>query len=139
MKKIFIYIFLCLLLAQCSKEEIVVEPEIAKQAESVMTDDFSVEISSTDKDIYLKWYPVKNAKSYEIIVNDTMTVYDKIDKNEYLDYYDYRLKNLKPNTDYKVTVRAISEDLNVKLVSGKTRTMMNRMEFVLAKENWQNT
>lgn len=40
MKKIFIYIFLCLLLAQCSKEEIVVEPEIAKQAESVMTGDF---------------------------------------------------------------------------------------------------
>lgn len=131
MKKIFIYIFLCLLLAQCSKEEIVVEPEIAKQAESVMTGDFSVEISSTDKDIYLKWYPVKNAKSYEIIVNDTMTVYDKIDKNEYLDYYDYRLKNLKPNTDYKVTVRAISEDLNVKLVSGKTRTMKSFIDQVI--------
>ncbi|MBP1631684.1 MAG: hypothetical protein H6Q15_2577, partial [Bacteroidetes bacterium] len=76
MKKITIYIFLCLLLAQCTKEEIVVEPRIEKPAESVMTGDFSVDISSTDKDIYLKWNPVKNAKTYEIIVNDTIMVYD---------------------------------------------------------------
>ncbi|PXV68970.1 fibronectin type III domain protein [Dysgonomonas alginatilytica] len=127
--------FVILIFSACEKEEVFVsakEPVIANPDESFITGDFTVEIlSRTDHDIFLKWYPVANADKYEILVNDTMTVSENIVKENNNNYYSFRLTNLEPDTDYKLSIRAISKDLNIKLASGTTRTHKETIANVL--------
>lgn len=114
-----ITILLSVLCFSCSKDDIFVpaeEPKIENPGdEATIVGNIDVSVMDLrDTDLFLKWYPVENATSYEISINDTMIISDGIIKSDYLDYYYFRISNLQSNSNYKITLRAITKDLNVK-------------------------
>lgn len=132
MKRSYIYLaFICLLFYGCGTEY-AEEPDISNPKEVIITEELTVTAySKTDHDIYLKWYPVTGAVSYEIIVNDLYVITENITKNPDLDYYWYKLTNLEADTEYKITVRALSKDLHAKLSYVTERTYKNFVDEVI--------
>ena len=120
-------------LLSCSKETIIVpakEPGVTN-TEGVLPENFSISVEEiTDCSIYLKWYPVKNADSYDIMINDTLVIYD-IGKSDYLGYFYFHLTNLDADTEYKLAVRAKNEDLNVTISYLITRTLKTFIDFII--------
>ena len=129
-KFIFLVFFL---FYSCEKETILVpaeEPDLTNPNE-VQPGEFTITVENiTNRDLYLKWGPVKNADSYDIIVNNTTTIYD-IKKETYLPYYYYYLTNLTPNTEYELTVRARSKDMKASFAHTSVKTMKNFVEDVI--------
>lgn len=129
---LFSILIFCLFLSSCEKEVIVPasEPDIPA-TDVIVPEKFSFSVESiTDCDMHLKWYPIKNASNYDIIINDTMVIYD-IKKNEYLDYYYYQLTNLEADTEYKLAVRAKSKDLNVTISDLTSKTLKNFIDGII--------
>ncbi|MDR2949820.1 MAG: fibronectin type III domain-containing protein [Prevotella sp.] len=133
---ISLFLLLLVLCPSCSNEDILVpaeEPIIEEGGdETIIIGDIDVSIEEIkDIDLFLKWYPVNNVTSYEIVINDTMTIKDGIVMEDYLDYYYFRLANLTPNTTYKITLRAISKDLNVKTSIIQTKTKKSFVDQII--------
>lgn len=120
----------------CKEVEIFVpaeEPTIeGGKEESVVIGEIKVSVEDIrDLNLYLKWCPVEGATSYEIVINDTMTIKDGIVMEDYLDYYYFNVANLVSDTEYKIILRAISKDLNVKTSIIHTKTKKSFIDKVI--------
>lgn len=129
MKKIAIalygFLFVVLLATSCTSNELV-EPELEKDNTSSSLGNFEIEtVSSTARELLLEWTMATNAVRYEVIVNDTIRQYD-VQKKSCL------LKHLKPNTTYKVSVRAYDKNNFVKIVSKNVQTISESANEITA-------
>lgn len=100
------------------------EPIIKQQDNAIVVGDFDVTVTSiTDHIVSLSWTASQNASSYDIIVNDTLAIYNI--KNNY-----YSIEGLKANTNQKICIRAISKDLSVKISTVTLKTMQELYDEV---------
>jgi hypothetical protein len=111
-----------LLCVSCEKTIPVVEPDIASGKSVKVYGDFAVKLNTlTDHQVYLTWTAPTNAASYDIIINDTLSIRDIT--NTYC-----TVTGLKANTAQKIVIRAISKDLTVKTATVTFWTMKELIE-----------
>jgi len=122
-----------LFLISCSSEDIIIpaeEPNISNSIKSVIEGDFSIQITISDRVIEINWKPVIGASTYEVILNDIIVSYDIMGSDE-KGYYYCMIHALTPETQYKIAVRALDKEFNVKIVSGVVTTMKSFFDEVI--------
>src|ERR1035437_544777 len=95
----------------------VFEPEIGTPQDVNNIGVFVIENTvPASRELYLSWTKAVNAVSYDILINDTLSI-SGISVNY------CSISGLKPDTDYKISIRAINKDLSVKTISENIRTL----------------
>lgn len=101
----------------CEEINVDIEPLIEATDETNDIGDFDFTLSTpTDCTIDLCWSVAGNAKSYDIIINDTIRIKD-------LTTNYYTITDLEPNTSYKIVVRAISSSLHIRTIEKTIKTL----------------
>ncbi len=117
----------------CDKEEVLVgsgEKEPVIPEDTIYPGDFSLQaVSVSPTSIYLNWGFSNQAVSYEIALNDSIVAYD-VQKPEYFDDFYYLLSGLKSDTDYKVTVKALTETRKKNAQTIITRTSKDLLSSI---------
>ncbi|MDL2241420.1 fibronectin type III domain-containing protein [Bacteroidales bacterium OttesenSCG-928-L03] len=123
---LFILLFLSFFVYSCGYEDFFgdpEEPDYPPQEEINIDDITFLNSVCTDTEITVSWAPVKDVVRYELFLNDTVLVTDSVVKKSYEENYRFRIVNLRPDTEYKITVRCITSGLDVKnqAISERTR------------------
>ncbi len=112
---IIIWIFFATIFVSCDTS--IFEPEISLPTEVNNLGEFEIKYSvSASNQIYLSWTNSANAVSYDILINDTLSVSNITSTN-------YTLAGLSSNKEYKISIRAINKQNLVKIISQNIRTM----------------
>ncbi|GAT64121.1 fibronectin type III domain-containing protein [Paludibacter jiangxiensis] len=135
--KYLIVLILTFVFISCNEYLPAVEPVVPTSQNVTTVGDFAVKVFSvSDMGVYLTWTASSHANHYDILVNDTMAIHGITDNY-------YSVYGLKPNTDQKITIRAVSADLSVKstLVTFKTKPVFfeNQSKIYLNKYAFQLT
>jgi len=100
------------------------EPILAQTNKATVIGDFNVKIQSiTDHQVNLTWTAPKNAESYDIIINDSLTLHNI--KTAF-----YNIAGLKANAEQKIIIRAMSTDFSMKTATVNLKTMKEFYEEV---------
>ncbi|MDL2245404.1 fibronectin type III domain-containing protein [Parabacteroides sp. OttesenSCG-928-J18] len=123
---IILYLLCCILFFSCDTNYITIpasEPEIIHSEGDSISSHFIAEVVHiTDHDIEIKWSTLSGRHDYDIILNDTLLVLNDLRKFISDSYTYAKITNLTPETEYKITIRAINSDLNVKTTSLTAKT-----------------
>lgn len=93
------------------------EPEISLPTEVNDLGEFEIKNSvPASNQIYLSWTSAVNAVSYDILINDTLSV------SNITETY-YTLSGLNSDKEYKISIRAINKKNLVKVISHNIKTM----------------
>jgi hypothetical protein len=108
----------------CEKTILADEPVLTQTNKATVIGDFDVKVQSiSDHQVYLTWTAPKNASSYDIVINDSLSL-----RNIITTYYYFT--GLKANTDLKIIIRAVSSDLSVKTSTINLKTKKELYEEV---------
>lgn len=135
--KYMIALILTFVFISCNEYMPAVEPVVTTSQNVTTVGDFAVKVGAvSDIGVFLTWTASSLANHYDILVNDTMAIHGIRDNY-------YSIYGLKPNTDQKITIRAVSADLSVKstLVTFKTKPSLleNHSKIYLNKYTFQLT
>lgn len=127
MRKYYIIIVLFICLASACENIITIppdEPSLNNNQNLTIIGDFDVTVeATTNHQVLIRWGRASNAVSFQILVNDTLSILD-IQPRTHTDN-SYVINSLAPNTEHKITVRAVSADLNTKSVTVWATTRQN--------------
>jgi len=119
-----IYVLLVVFFAISCKG--IIEPDIQENTISNSLGNFTIDtISSTGRQLLVKWKASTNAVRYDVILNDT------IEKSN-VQQMSCLLSRLEPNTNYKVSVRAYDKNNYTKTVSKYTKTTSESLNEITA-------
>jgi hypothetical protein len=125
MKKSHIFILIIILITSCS---LYVTPEPEEKEVDFPPSNFEIIIEKvTDTEIIIKWTDAIDTEdetvTYEVALFDSVVAFDLTNKY-------YYLKNLMPNTEYKIGVNAIDHSFNKKSVSQNIKTFESLLRDV---------
>jgi len=106
------YIILLVIFTSC-----VSEPEIPIQPDINNIGKFEIKtVSATRHSLYLNWTAANNALTYDVLINDTMSI-----KNLKTLYCS--IDGLHADASYKITIRAVNGKFNTKTIIQEFRTL----------------
>jgi len=119
MKKIFLLLcslsMVLFLLVSC--KQAINEPNLQDENISLSIGSFDIQgITPSSREILIQWTTATNAVRYDVLVNDTIGLYDVRNNTCLLNY-------LTPNTDYKISIRAYDKNNFTKSISQNIKTL----------------
>lgn len=132
----FLLFFTFVLHFSCQKEEIFVEggeKDNINPVDTITLGNFAINIVFvSDNAIELSWSVSSNAISYEIALNDSVVAYD-------VTSFSYLLSGLNSNTEYEITVNALSSThkKNAQTITIKTKKQLIEAIYSLHLEEYE--
>jgi len=126
MNNFFLYSLSLVVLLTVSCNNGDVEPDLEQNNISNTIGNFDIDsVSSTGREILVKWGVAINAVRYDVIVNDTIKL-SNIQKTTCL------LTRLEPSTNYKISVRAYDNNNFTKIISKYAKTSNESLNEITA-------
>lgn len=124
MKKLLIISvsLILLLIVSCKQEKI--GPNLFDDNKTDSIGAFEIKtITATTRNITVKWTSAKNAVKYDVLVNDTIGLSDAKNDSCTLNY-------LKPNTEYKISIKAYDKNNYTKTITVFTKTLIELLNEI---------